>query len=296
MLIAAERRKLDLDRLIADDDEPAIAAITAAELGVGGELATRRRKLDRQAFAEDLLEVLPVIAYDVDVARAHTTLLAAVRRTGRPGGAHGLITGVATWVTGGMGQWRAARLLTLACLVLLNGAPGVGKTSLARRLVADLPLALLVDNDSLRTQLGQWERRAESRGIARTLALALSEAHLSAGHDVVIPQYVGRLEFVEQLASLAHRCGAEFLEVVLVTEANVATERFRARRAEHESSGAAHPEVDVPDADIDKVVLQAIEQLDDICSHRLSTRRVPANSNLEETCAALLKLIMAETR
>ncbi|MEZ5270880.1 MAG: hypothetical protein R2694_01050 [Ilumatobacteraceae bacterium] len=33
MLIAVERRKLDLDRLIADDDEPAIAAITAAPSG-----------------------------------------------------------------------------------------------------------------------------------------------------------------------------------------------------------------------------------------------------------------------
>ena len=44
MLIAAERRKLDLDRLIAYDDEPAIAAITAAELGVGGELAERTKR------------------------------------------------------------------------------------------------------------------------------------------------------------------------------------------------------------------------------------------------------------
>ena len=77
--------------MIADDDEPAIAAITAAELGVGVELATGRRKLNRRAFVEDLLEVLPVIAYDIDVARAHTTLLAAVRRAGRPRGAHDLI-------------------------------------------------------------------------------------------------------------------------------------------------------------------------------------------------------------
>jgi predicted kinase len=184
----------------------------------------------------------------------------------------------------------------LARLVLLNGAPGAGKTSLARRLVVEHPLALLVDIDGLRTQLGQWDSRAESRGIARMLALALSEAHLSAGHDVVIPQYVGRLEFVEQLASLAHRCGAEFLEVVLVTDANVAMERFRARRAEHESSGTAHPEVDVSDADIDRVVLEAIDQLEGICDRRPDTRRVPANSNLEETYTALLTLIEAETR
>lgn len=35
--------------------------------------------------------MLPVIAYDIDVARAHTALLAAVRRASRPRGAHDLI-------------------------------------------------------------------------------------------------------------------------------------------------------------------------------------------------------------
>ncbi len=100
MLIAVERRKLDLDRLIADDDDAAIAAITAAELGVGVELATGRRKLHRRSFVEDLLEVLPVIEYGLDVARVHTTLLAAVRRTGRPRGAHDLIIAATALATG----------------------------------------------------------------------------------------------------------------------------------------------------------------------------------------------------
>lgn len=91
MLIAAERGAFDLDRLIADDDEPAIAAITIAELGVGVEFATGRRKSNRRAFLDDLLETLPVIDYGIDVATAHTALLLAVRRAGRPRGAHDLI-------------------------------------------------------------------------------------------------------------------------------------------------------------------------------------------------------------
>jgi tRNA(fMet)-specific endonuclease VapC len=117
VLIAAERRRLDLDRLIADDDEPAIAAITAAELGVGIELATGRRKQNRQAFVEDLLEVLPVIAYDIDVARAHTTLLAVVRRAGRPRGAHDLIIAATALAT--------ARTVVTADLSGFDGLPGV---------------------------------------------------------------------------------------------------------------------------------------------------------------------------
>ncbi|MGB8857693.1 MAG: hypothetical protein WCC60_00480 [Ilumatobacteraceae bacterium] len=50
MLIAAERDSSDLDRMIADDDEP---AITIAEPGAGVELATGRPKTNRRAFLYD---------------------------------------------------------------------------------------------------------------------------------------------------------------------------------------------------------------------------------------------------
>ena len=100
MLIATERGEFDLDRLIADDDEPAIAAITVAELGVGVELATGRRKTTRRAFLDDVLETLPVVDYDIDVATAHTTLLVAVRRAGRPRGAHDLVIAATARATG----------------------------------------------------------------------------------------------------------------------------------------------------------------------------------------------------
>jgi len=91
VLVAAEHGTLDLDALIADEDEPAIAAITLAELGVGVALATGRRRTIRRAFLDDVLATLPVIDYGVDVAAAHTALLVAVRQAGRPRGAHDLI-------------------------------------------------------------------------------------------------------------------------------------------------------------------------------------------------------------
>lgn len=88
-----------MDALIDDDDEPAVAAITIAELGVGVEVATGKRRLARQAFLDDIVHTLPIIGYDLDVAHAHTQLLVAVRKVGRPRGAHDLIvaaTAVAT--------------------------------------------------------------------------------------------------------------------------------------------------------------------------------------------------------
>lgn len=91
MLISAERSDVELDDLIDDDDVPAIAAITVAELGVGVALATGKRRKARQAFFDDIVENLPIVAYDLTVARAHTDLLVATRAAGRPRGAHDLI-------------------------------------------------------------------------------------------------------------------------------------------------------------------------------------------------------------
>jgi tRNA(fMet)-specific endonuclease VapC len=72
VLVHRERSSLDLDALIHDDDEPAIAAITIAELGVGVELASGRRRTALRAFLEDLVTALPVPAYDLEVTRSHT--------------------------------------------------------------------------------------------------------------------------------------------------------------------------------------------------------------------------------
>jgi tRNA(fMet)-specific endonuclease VapC len=91
ILVRAERGRARLDRALRDDDDVAIAAITAAELLVGVELADARRRPDRAAYVDDVLATVPVGDYTLDVAAAHARLLAHARRTGRPRGAHDLI-------------------------------------------------------------------------------------------------------------------------------------------------------------------------------------------------------------
>ena len=91
VFIDAERRGRHLDRLIADEDDVAIAAVTAAELLVGVELADDRRRPARAAFVRSVLDTVPIEDYDLQVARIHATLLAHVKRTGRPRGAHDLV-------------------------------------------------------------------------------------------------------------------------------------------------------------------------------------------------------------
>ena len=99
-LIDAERGKSDLDEVIDEEDDVAIAAITVAELLVGVELASGKRRSARQAYAEEVIESLPTIPYDIGVAREHAELLAAVRRAGRPRGAHDLLIAATARATG----------------------------------------------------------------------------------------------------------------------------------------------------------------------------------------------------
>jgi len=110
----------------------------------------------------------------------------------------------------------------VATLILLNGPPGSGKSTLARMYAEAHPLTLNLDIDLVRDMIGQWRSDPHSAGLlARAAVLAAARAHLAAGHDVVIPQFLGRLAFVEQTEVLAQDVGATFaMVVVLDTEGN----------------------------------------------------------------------------
>jgi tRNA(fMet)-specific endonuclease VapC len=91
VLVDVERARTNFDALLHDDDDVAIAAVTAAELWVGVALADTRRRPQRTTFVEQVLATIPVDDYDLEVARAHADLLAEVRRSGRGRGAHDLM-------------------------------------------------------------------------------------------------------------------------------------------------------------------------------------------------------------
>ena len=90
-LIDAERHRADLDEVLDDEDDVAMAAISVAEMLVGVELASEEHRAGRQAFVDDVVSSVPVIPYDTAVAIEHARLLAEVKREGRPRGAHDLL-------------------------------------------------------------------------------------------------------------------------------------------------------------------------------------------------------------
>jgi len=124
-------------------------------------------------------------------------------------------------------------------LLLLNGAPGAGKSTLARRWADTRPLSLVLDVDRLRALLGAWQDDVLAAGRrARRLAVAAAWAQLEEGGDVVVPQLLVRPELVEELDGLATAAGARLVEVVLTASAEDLADRL-ARRVATAVAGAA---------------------------------------------------------
>lgn len=90
VLIAIERGELDLDAVTADPQEPlALSAVTAHELLRGvARLPAGVRRARSERWLETLLGAVPVLEYDLDVARVHAALWAEMSASGRRLGEH----------------------------------------------------------------------------------------------------------------------------------------------------------------------------------------------------------------
>ena len=92
VLIAAERGQLDLSAVRRDeDDKVAVSAITAAELLHGVERLRGARRARAERFVGTLLDSVPVIDFDLPIARVHALLSADLAERGTAIGAHDLI-------------------------------------------------------------------------------------------------------------------------------------------------------------------------------------------------------------
>jgi tRNA(fMet)-specific endonuclease VapC len=93
VLIAAERGQLNVDD-IATEADVAISAVAASELLHGVYRArTPVQRHRRQAFVEGLMAQLPVVAFDLTVARVHASLWADPAKRGIAVGERDLMIG-----------------------------------------------------------------------------------------------------------------------------------------------------------------------------------------------------------
>jgi tRNA(fMet)-specific endonuclease VapC len=108
VLIGYERGTIDRSAL--DDDELAIASITIAEYRTGIELAnTPERAATRARALATITSVIDVLDYTPATAAHHARLLAHVRGSGSPRGAHDLIIAAHAAETGRLVLSRDAK-------------------------------------------------------------------------------------------------------------------------------------------------------------------------------------------
>jgi predicted nucleic acid-binding protein len=99
VLIAYERGTID--RAAFDEDELAIASVSVAEYRVGIELAdSPERAAERARALVAIMSAIDVMDYTTATAALHARLLAHVRRSGTPRGAHDLIVAAHAAETG----------------------------------------------------------------------------------------------------------------------------------------------------------------------------------------------------
>lgn len=126
-------------------------------------------------------------------------------------------------------------------LVHLNGAPGVGKSTLARALVASRPGWLNCDIDVLRHLVGGWQDDHQGTGtLVRPLALAMISTHLAEGHDVVLPQLLANKPELDRFVAAATDVGASYTGILLdLPDESLAT-RWRQRDTSEPTTEASN--------------------------------------------------------
>jgi len=115
-------------------------------------------------------------------------------------------------------------------LIHLNGPPAIGKSTLAALYADRHPGTLNLDIDSLHRLVGGWrDQDHHTHEVLRPVALAMAAAHLAGGRDVVLPQYLARLDELGKFEKVARERDSEFREVILLADRDESIDRFELR-------------------------------------------------------------------
>lgn len=171
----------------------------------------------------------------------------------------------------------------IATLILLNGPPGVGKSTIARRLRDDRPLSLLVDFDELWLLIGGWKHNDKAQELAFAAGLGMARVHLQAGYDVVAPQFAVGQDFFEAIDAMVGETSAACHEIVLTGHPERVARQFRQRRAERMLAGEIDVSDNIPDDRVDEVIASATEKLTAIAATRPHATVISADADVDAT-------------
>jgi len=129
----------------------------------------------------------------------------------------------------------------MARLVHLNGPPGIGKSTLSALYADRNRGALNLDVDVLHRLVGGWQdEETDTWPVVWALARVMAATHLEGGRDVVLPQYIAKIDEIIGFEKLAHQHGASFREVVLLDNREAAIARFDRRAQDSDDPWIRH--------------------------------------------------------
>ena len=176
-------------------------------------------------------------------------------------------------------------------LIVLNGALGAGKSTLAEKYADMHPLTLKLDVDVIRRFVSDYREQAQASGnLSKTLALEMARTHLHSGYDVIIAQCYRKPAHMEALEKLAQDCSADFYEFLLSLPKAEVIARF-IKRGQKEGA----PDGFLPDSLVTrgggKAKLESVyDEMMDMVSKRPNTKVIePILDDVEGTYAELMR-------
>jgi hypothetical protein len=131
--------------------------------------------------------------------------------------------------------------------IFLYGFAGSGKTTIARRYLAERPLTLLLEEDILIAEMGAWSGHEDNaRQLAHALIEAMIPVHLKSGYDVILPILPTDSHHVSDLKDSAMRADASIHEIYLQNDKSTAVSRLMERGTWGENSPNRITEKDRP--------------------------------------------------